>query len=264
MGKVDEIIENKKKLLIEKKSRKSLPSLKKDAEDLVSTKTSKFRFKEKFKDGTSKKLIAEFKPASPSKGNISSKSVEDIIKIYDENPVDMISCLTEELYFKSNLNNFEKARRATDKPILRKDFFIDEYMIYESAAAGADCILLISNCTPDIESYMGIANDLGLDAIVECHNKDEIDYANDINASIIGINNRDLSNFTIDFNTTKNLRKYVNGYLISESGVNTIDDAKLLKSYGADALLIGTSLLRNKNIEDTEKFITDLVNVLKA
>jgi indole-3-glycerol phosphate synthase len=175
----------------------------------------------------------------------------------------MISCLTEESYFKSNLSNLKRAVETTNKPILRKDFFIDEYMIYEAALAGASCILLISNICPDMEKYMGVAHDLGLDTLVECHTKEEIESANDLNAQIIGINNRDLSNFTIDFNTTKELGQYVNSYLVSESGVNTVDDGRILKSYGADALLIGTALLRNKSVEETRKFVDDLVGVLR-
>ncbi|OWT32810.1 indole-3-glycerol-phosphate synthase TrpC [Methanobrevibacter sp. 87.7] len=263
MDKIGQILENKKKLISEAKSKKPLKEIKKEAEDFISTKEKKFRFKEKFKNTKGTKLIAEFKPASPSKGDIGSVKVEDIINIYDKSPVDMISCLTEELYFKSNLNNLKKAVENTNKPILRKDFFIDEYMIYEAALTGASCILLISNIGIDIEKYRNIALDLGLDSVIECHSKEEIEYANDINGEIIGINNRNLADFTIDFNTTKELGQYVNNYLISESGVETIEDAKLLKSYGADALLIGTSLLRGKNPNETKEYINNLNKVLK-
>lgn len=263
MDKVGEIIENKKKIMVKLKDKRPLNEIKKEAEDFVSTRDKKFRFQEKFNNIKGTKLIAEFKPASPSKGDISSVKVEDIIKIYNESPVDMISCLTEELYFKSNLNNLKKAVKITNKPILRKDFFIDEYMIYEAALNGASCILLISNLDIDMEEYKNIASDLGLDYIIECHNKEEIEFANDIKAPIIGINNRNLADFTIDFNTTKNLGKLVDGYLISESGVETTNDAKILKSYGADALLIGTSLLKNKNDIETKNFIKDLNKVLK-
>lgn len=263
MDKVGQIVENKKKLMIKLKNKKSLNEIKKEAEDFVSTRDKKFRFQEKFDNIKGTKLIAEFKPASPSKGDISSVKIEDVMKIYNESPVDMISCLTEELYFKSNLNNLKKAAEITNKPILRKDFFVDEYMIYEAALNGASCILLISNLDINIEEYKNIASDLGLDSIIECHNKEEIEFANDIKAPIIGINNRNLADFTIDFNTTKNLGQYVNNYLISESGVETIDDAKLLKSYGADALLIGTSLLKDKKYIETKNFINNLNEVLK-
>ncbi|MGN1363282.1 MAG: indole-3-glycerol-phosphate synthase [Methanobrevibacter sp.] len=263
MDKVGQIVENKKKLMIKLKNKKSLNEIKKEAEDFVSTRDNKFRFQEKFDNIKGTKLIAEFKPASPSKGDISSVKIEDVMKIYNESPVDMISCLTEELYFKSNLNNLKKAAEITNKPILRKDFFVDEYMIYEAALNGASCILLISNLDINIEEYKNIASDLGLDSIIECHNKEEIEFANDIKAPIIGINNRNLADFTIDFNTTKNLGQYVNNYLISESGVETIDDAKLLKSYGADALLIGTSLLKDKKYIETKNFINNLNEVLK-
>lgn len=260
---VDNIVVNKLQTIKKAKKLKSLDNIKKEAEDKVSVNDKSFRFLDEFKNNDYTKIIAEFKPASPSKGHISSVKVEDVVNIYDQSNVNMISCLTEESYFKSNLLNLKRAVETTSKPILRKDFFIDEYMIYEAALAGASCILLISNICPDMEKYMGVAHDLGLDTLVECHTKEEIESANDLNAQIIGINNRDLSNFTIDFNTTKELGQYVNSYLVSESGVNTVDDGRILKSYGADALLIGTALLRNKSVEETRKFVDDLVGVLR-
>ena len=258
MGVVDEIILNKKEIIKKEKDKKSLFEIKKEAEDKVSTIDNSFRFLEEFKKNDYTKIIAEFKPASPSKGHISSVKVEDVMNVYNQVNVDMISCLTEESYFKSNLSNLKKAVDSTDKPVLRKDFVIDEYMVYEAAIAGASCILLISDVCPDMEKYMGIANDLGLDTLVECHSKEEIEAANDLNAPIIGINNRDLSNFTIDFNTTKDLGQYVKSYLVSESGVNTVEDGRLLQSYGADGLLIGTALLRNKSIDETKEFVYSL------
>lgn len=263
MNVISDIIKNKKETLEKSKNKKSLNDIKKEAQDIVSTKTNVFRFQEKLKDNNSTKLIAEYKPASPSQGNISKLTPNDIIPLYDKNNVDMISVLTEESYFKSNLENFIKATELTNKPLLRKDFVIDKYMLYEAAINNASAVLLITGTCPDIEEYLNITHDLGLDAIVECHTIDDIESVVDYDPKIIGINNRNLDDFSIDLNTTKELREYVPNYLISESGVKTVEDAELLKSYGADAILIGTSILKNNDEKGIEKFINNLSKVLK-
>ncbi len=263
MDVINNIINNKKKSLEISKNKLPLEKIKKEVIDKQSTNDKKFRFQEVLKDNSYTKLITEFKPASPSMGDISHMDIKDVISIYDKENVDMISILTEESYFKSNLENFKKATKITNKPLLRKDFVIDEYMIYEAVNNNASCVLLISNICPDIEEYLGLCNDLKIDALVECHTKEEVEKAGDYGSKIIGINNRNLNDFTINLETTKNLRKYVKGYLISESGVKTPEDAKLLKSYGADAILIGTSVLNNENKTDIEKYINELTKVLK-
>lgn len=263
MNVIEKIVENKKKVLSKNKEHKSLTELKRETKDFISTKTEKFRFEEKLKDKTKTNLIAEYKPASPSQGNISTLKPEEIIPLYEKHPVDMISVLTEELYFKSNMENFIKANEMTTKPLLRKDFIIDEYMIYEAALNNASCILLITGICPNIEEYLNISEDLGLDVIIECHNLNDINQVSDLNPKIIGINNRNLSNLTVDLETTKKLKKYVPNYLISESGVNNIEDAKLLKNFGADAILIGTSILKGKSEVEIEDYIKQLNNTLK-
>ncbi len=263
MNVIENIVENKKKIIQQSKAKKSLKELKKEAEDLVSTKEEYFRFQKKLKDKSSTKLIAEFKPASPSQGDISTLTPEDVIPIYDKYPVDMISVLTEELRFKSNIENFRIAEKLTDKALLRKDFVIDEYMIYEAAKYNASCVLLINGVCPDMEGYLNLSEDLGLDVIVECHSLNDINDVIDLNPKIIGINNRNLSNLTIDLNTTKELKKYVPNYLISESGVQSVEDAKLLKNYGADAILIGTSILKGKDETRIGDYIKQLSDALK-
>lgn len=263
MNVIEKIVENKRQTVMKNKKNKSLDEIKKEAKDFISTKTEKFRFQEKLKDKKTSKLIAEYKPASPSKGNISPLKVEEVIGIYEKYPVDMISVLTEELYFNSNIENFIKASQMTSKPLLRKDFVIDEYMIYESALNNASCILLINGVCPDMEEYINISEELGLDAIIECHNMDDINQVIDLNPKIIGINNRNLSDLSVDLETTKKLKEYVPNYLISESGVENIEDAKLLKSYGADAVLIGTSILKDKSINEIGNYIKQLSSALK-
>ena len=260
---IEDIIKNKKNHVNQLKKKKPLKDLKKETLDIISTKNDFFPFEEKLKNSKSTCLITEYKPASPSQGNISNLTVNEVIKIYDENPVDMISVLTEESYFKSNLNNFNKARNITSKPLLRKDFVIDEYMIYESAKNNANCILLIANICPDIEQYLNITEELGINAIVECHDKNDIENIEDYDPRIIGINNRNLKNFTIDLETTKKLKDYVPNYMISESGVQTVEDAKKLKGYGADGILIGTSILKDNSLKEIKIRINELNNVLK-
>lgn len=259
---VDKIVENKKKLFINNYE-ENLTRIKKEAEDFISTKSDYFRFQEKLKEKTSTKLIAEYKPASPSQGKISQLKPEDVIPIYEKYPVDMISVLTEESYFKSNMNNFKIANRLTNKPLLRKDFVINKYMIYEAALNNASCVLLINGVCPDIEEYLNLTQELGLDAIVECHTLEDIEDIVEYNPKIIGINNRNLSDLTVDLDTTRKLKEYVPNYLISESGVQNIEDAKLLRNFGANAVLIGTSILKGKNEEKIGDYIKELSNALK-
>lgn len=258
MNVISEIVKNKKSTLAKTKENKSLKTIKKEAYDYASTKNNSFRFQEKLKENKSTKLITEYKPASPSQGDISKLKVEDVIPLYDENKVDMISVLTEESYFKSNLDNFIKATHLTNKPLLRKDFVVDEYMIYEACINNASAVLLITGICPDIEGCLNICGDLGLDAIVECHTLEDIQSVENYNPPIIGINNRNLNDLTINLETTKELKEYVPNYLISESGVKTLEDAKLLKEYGADAILIGTSILKNNQKKAIEEYINKL------
>ena len=262
MNVIEQIIKNKKNMLEKIKQKKNLSQIKREAFDYRDSMDEKFRFQSVLKKDKTTKLICEYKPASPSQGNISDLDVNEVIKIYDESPVDMISIITEESYFKSNFRNFQLANENTNKALLRKDFVIDEYMIYEAAANNASCILLIEGICPDIEKYLNITTDLGIDAIVECHSRDDLENVVDLNPQIIGVNNRNLKDLTINLETTKHLREYVPNYMISESGVNNLNDARLLKSYNADALLIGTSILRENNPPSIKSYIQKLHDVL--
>lgn len=264
MNVIDNIVQNKFEQLIIKKDEKSLETIKKEAMDKVSTKKSHV-FYDKLRKGNNTKLIAEYKPASPSQGKINDTDVKTVINNYANEEVDLISVLTEETYFNSCLENLVKAKQITSIPILRKDFLIDEYMIYESALYGADCILLINNIYSDIEKGLEICNNLGIDAIVECHTLDDLLSIKDFGAKIIGINNRNLENFSVNLETTKKLHEFIpdDVYCVSESGVKTSADAYTLKEYGANALLIGTSLLKKKGTSEQSKFIQELKRILK-
>ncbi|MGV8979574.1 indole-3-glycerol phosphate synthase TrpC [Clostridium sp.] len=199
------------------------------------------------RDGLS--IIAEVKKASPSKGIIDPDF--DIIKIasnYEKYEVDAISVLTEEKYFLGNNKNIGLVKEKSSVPILRKDFIIDEYQIYQSVFLGADAILLIASVLKDkLKSYYELATSLGLHCLVEVHNKAEVELSLDSGCKIFGINNRDLSNFHVDIHTTEKLMEYIPSgkIIVSESGINSIEDIKYLRSIGTDAVLIGESFMRN-------------------
>lgn len=198
------------------------------------------------RDGLS--IIAEVKKASPSKGIIDPDF--DIIKTamnYEKYKVDAISVLTEKKYFLGNNENIGLVKEKSSAPILRKDFIIDKYQIYQSVFLGTDAILLIAAVLKDkLKSYYELATSLGLHCLVEVHNKAEVDLALDSGSKIFGINNRDLSNFHVDIHTTEKLMEYIPSgkIIVSESGINSIEDIKYLKSIGADAVLIGESFMR--------------------
>lgn len=195
-------------------------------------------------------IICEYKPASPSKGEISDLLVEDIIPLYDKCGASAISVLTEETFFKSNIKNMRIASRITTLPLLRKDFIIDEYQIYEARSCGASAVLLMADIYRDLQSGIDLCRYLGMDALVECKSREEIDIAAKAGADIIGINNRNFSDFSVDFKRTLKLAKYVpeDVIIVSESGVKKGEDIKLLATYGADAVLVGSSLMASPNM----------------
>ena len=154
-------------------------------------------------------------------------------------------------FFKGKNSYLSEISKNSSIPILRKDFIIDEYMIYESKVIGADAILLIVAILnkEKLEKYIKIAEDIGLSVLVEAHDKEEIEIAISAGAKIIGINNRDLKTFNVDLNTSINLKKYIpnNIITISESGIKNIEDILLLKSNGFNGVLIGETLMRSGN-----------------
>ena len=197
-------------------------------------------------------LICEVKKASPSKGIIAENfPYVEIAKEYEAAGADCISCLTEPKYFFGSDEIFTEIRAEISTPMLRKDFTVDEYQIYQAKAMGADAVLLICAIlsTAEIERYLKICNDLNLAALVETHNAEEIKSALSAGAEIIGVNNRNLKNFTVDFETAAKLRELIppEKIYIAESGVKTPADISTLKKIGADAVLIGETLMRAKN-----------------
>ena len=207
-------------------------------------------------------LIAEVKKASPSKGIIKADfNPSEIAKIYQKAGATAISVLTEEKFFLGSIEYLKEIKKIVDIPVLRKDFIIDEYQIYETRETGADIILLIASALEktQLKDFYILSKDLGLDILLEVHNKEEFDFALEINADIIGINNRNLKTFEVNLNTTIDLIKDIklnNSCIISESGINTNKDVRLLQSYGADGILVGESLIKSVNIE---KSVRDLI-----
>ena len=196
-------------------------------------------------------IIAEHKKASPSAGVLNSNlKIDEFAKQVQS--AQAVSILTERKYFLGHENDLAAFKKVSDLPVLRKDFVIDEYDIIKTAAIKADCILLICGILTNqqLKDYYNLADSLGLDILVEVHERDELDAALEIGAKIIGINNRNLKTFEVDIKNTQRLIKYLPDDVIkvSESGIKTPQDAKYIKSLGVDAVLIGTAFSQSASI----------------
>ena len=180
---------------------------------------------------------------------------------YEEAGASAISVLTEPYFFKGSNNFLMEISENVSIPILRKDFTIDEYMIYEAKLLGASAVLLIVSILDDaqLKEYLDLSHDLGLSAIVETHDANEIKTALDAGAEIIGVNNRNLADFTVDIENSIRLRSLVGDdvVFISESGIKTKEDVTRLKENNVDAVLIGETLMRS---EDKKSMIFELKN----
>lgn len=199
-------------------------------------------------DGVS--LIAEFKRASPSKGDIRPDAdIAPIVKIYEGAGAAAVSVLTEEKHFGGSLDDLRRARGACGLPLLRKDFIIDDYQLLEAVVAGADAVLLIVAALADeqLAELMAAAADRELECLVEVHNRDELERALAADAPIIGINNRDLRTFAVDLGTSLNLIKFIpeDVIVVSESGISGRGDVSRLVMSGVDAILVGETLMRS-------------------
>ncbi len=199
------------------------------------------------------RIIAEIKRASPSKGIIRDNfDVKAIASIYEKKQVHAISVLTEEFFFSGNLAFIPEVRGITSKPVLRKDFIIDPYQIYESRAGEADAILLIAALLEknQADEYLHIAKELGMSALFEVHDYKDIEMALLLGCDVIGINNRNLDTQQIDLNATFTLCNEMppGKIVVSESGIRSANDVRKLQEAGIDALLIGTSLMQAVDI----------------
>lgn len=207
------------------------------------------------KDGLS--IIGEIKKASPSKGIIVEDFKPGEIALEYKDTVDAISVLTEEHFFLGSPEYLKQASKTVSLPLLRKDFIIDSAQIYEAKTFGASCILLITAILEKnkIEDFIGISKELGMDALVEVHTEEEVEIALLAGAKIIGINNRNLKDFSIDLNTTVRLSSLIpsDRLIIGESGVHTKDDILILKQAKINGILVGESFMRSGNILEKAK-----------
>ena len=221
-----------------------------------------FAFEKKLKeDGIS--FICECKKASPSKGIIASDfPYLDIAKSYETAGASCISVLTEPKWFMGSLDYLEEIASEVSIPVLRKDFTIDEYMIYEARAKRASAVLLICSIldADTLGRYIRICDELELTALVEAHDKNECDMALGEGARVIGVNNRNLRDFTVDPSNCLRLREYVGdkALFVAESGVKTREDVESLEKEGVDAVLIGESMMR---AEDKTAFLSSLKGI---
>mgnify|MGYP001581883543 FL=1 len=251
-----------KKLEIEiLKNKCSLNSLKK----LLSDKIIKRDFKSDIVNSSIERknfIIGEIKKSSPSAGEIiNSYEPVEIAKIYERAGIKAISILTEKNYFKGEIDHLSFIKQNTNIPILRKDFIIDEYQLYESKVYQADVVLLIVSILSDdqLNKFLEIANDLNLDCIIETHDESEIKRALKLNYPILGINNRNLKNLKTDINNSADLfRSISKDYtVIAESGIKSSADIKMYNDLGIFNFLIGESILKSNNYST---FIKELLN----
>jgi indole-3-glycerol phosphate synthase len=246
---LDAIIAHTKEELAEKRRQVPFRDIKAAAADAGALRG----FGKALSAGTGIRLIAEVKKASPSLGVIREDfDPVGIARIYEESGAACLSVLTENKFFQGELDYLSRIRKAVALPLLRKDFIVDEYQIHEARAAGADALLLIAACleAKQLQEYIMIASEIGLDVLVESHTYRELERSLIAGALIVGINNRDLATFIVDVQTTLELLKDIpdDRIVVSESGIKTRDDIVKLQQAGVDAVLVGESLMREKDI----------------
>ncbi len=245
---LDDIIDHKRREIQEVKKRNPLAALR---ERVVPREAGLFA--EAISNPDRLCLIAEVKKASPSRGVLCPEfDPPAIARIYAENGASALSVLTDSKYFQGDVFHLTQAKGACGLPALRKDFTIDEYQVWESAAIGADAILLIVAALSEgqLRDYLQLASELGLDSLVEVHDRMQLEAALGAGARIIGINNRDLGTFKTDVAVTLRLAKEIPAghIIVSESGIHTRDDARRVREAGADAILVGEALMTSGDV----------------
>ena len=248
MSILDEIADYAQERVSEAKQRISLEDIKEQA---LALPKKDFEFEKALKKNDLA-FICEVKKASPSKGMIAQDfDYLQIAKDYELAGADCISCLTEPKWFLGKDEYLKEICENIAIPVLRKDFTVDEYMIYEARILGASAILLICSILSEkqIKDYLKIADSLGLSTLVEAHDADEVMLAINCGARIIGVNNRNLKDFSVDTNNSKNLRNLIPSDIlfVSESGVSSNQDIEDIKAFKADAVLVGEALMKSDN-----------------
>jgi indole-3-glycerol phosphate synthase len=228
--------------------RKPLAAVRFDAESRVLTRDFAGALRAKIAAGQPA-VIAEVKKASPSKGVLRADFIPaDIAQSYAEHGAACLSVLTDKVFFQGSVDYLKQARASCDLPVLRKDFIVDPYQVYESRVMGADCILLIAACLDDAEmaSLEALALSLDMAVLVEVHDRAELDRALKLKTPLLGINNRNLQTFEVSLDTTLTLLKDVpaDRLLVTESGITTPADVARLREAGVNAFLVGEAFMR--------------------
>ncbi|MBI5380060.1 MAG: indole-3-glycerol phosphate synthase TrpC [Nitrospirae bacterium] len=248
-GFLREIVEKKREEIRDRKSRVPLPELRSRIRDLDPTRG----FHKALAQGDGIRLIAEIKKASPSRGLLRSDyQPAALARIYEKNGASALSVLTDAPFFQGSLEDLEAVRRAVGLPLIRKDFTLDAYQIYEARACGADAILLIAGILSrsQIEDCFGVAKEIGLDTLLEVHTARELEAALQTPVEILGINNRDLESFEVRLETTFDLRPAIppGRLVVSESGISTRQDVERLQQAGVHAILVGETFMRSPDV----------------
>ncbi len=250
MSILEKIVRHKRKELEALKRKKPLESLKRE---VLRRRFRKISFEKALKGKRQPAIIAEVKKKSPS-GGILRKDFDPIkvAKAYEKGGASALSVLTDRKFFAGSVEILKKIRKTTALPILRKDFIIDEYQLWEAKAIGADAILLIAGILSQrqMKKFYALARKLGLDALFEVHSRRELERVLPLHPRIVGVNNRDLKTFKVNLDTTKKLARFVKhkAILVSESGIFTHQDLLALKRVGCRAVLVGEGLIREADI----------------
>jgi indole-3-glycerol phosphate synthase len=256
MGMLEELVTAARRGVEERQVEVPLTEL----EEQLGTRTGQRPFNEALvRPGLS--LIAEFKRRSPSAGEIRpGAEIDEVVRAYEEGGAAALSVLTEEPHFGGSLDDLRAARAVTDLPILRKDFLVEPYQLYEAAAAGADAVLLIVAALDpeDLDHLYEEAREIDLDVVLEVHDEGELETALEIDADVLGINNRNLDDFSVDVATTFALMPDVPAgkTVVSESGIADREQLAELARVGVDAVLIGEALMRT---EDPAAAVRELI-----
>jgi indole-3-glycerol phosphate synthase len=249
---LNQIIEVKRQELAQAQQRMPLAAMRADAESRVLTRDFEGALRRKIAAGKSA-VIAEIKKASPSKGVLRADFIPaDIAQSYAEGDrktnAACLSVLTDRQFFQGQVDYLKQARASCELPVLRKDFMIDGYQIYESRAMGADCVLLIAACLDDTRmvELEAIARSLDMAVLVEVHDRAELDRALKLKTPLVGINNRNLRTFEVSLDTTLSLLKDVpeGKLVVTESGILARDDVKKMREAGVHAFLVGEAFMR--------------------
>lgn len=264
MSILQEIKKYKLDFIRNQKSNLSQSELIDECKNYISEKKNVFSKKLLIENDSQISIIGELKRSSPSAGKIVDKSIDltNIAKKYEKSGISCISILTDEKFFNGSNHDLIDVKKHISLPILRKDFIVDQYQIYESMMIGANCILLILSILEDKEArlFEEISLELGLDVLIEVHNMREMKRAETMKSPLIGINNRNLNDFSVDIDNSIKLSKSVKGdkLIVAESGINTRADIDYIRENSCiSTFLVGESLMKSSNLSEN---VRNLVN----